>query len=90
MELLFSVIALIVLAVLAVRYGHDSRTGIQSKEQELAWFGMQWPEFRGVPVIRTARPVGMGRRVRRVLARGLLALADWLSPGTPSALARRA
>jgi hypothetical protein len=85
MELLLSVVALIVLAVLAMRYGHDSRTGIQSKEHQLACFGMTWPGGVPVPLVR---PLSRRRRVRRKLARGLLALADWLSPGTPAQLAR--
>jgi hypothetical protein len=83
MELLFSVVVLIVFAVLAVRYGHDSREVIQSKEAQLAWFGMQWPAGRTMPSVR---PLSRRRRVRRRVARALLALAEWLSPGTPAAL----
>jgi hypothetical protein len=83
MELVFIVIALIVFAVLAVRYGHDSREVIQSKEAQLAWFGMQWPAGRPTPLVRQ---LSRTRRVRRHLARALLALAEWLSPGTPAAL----
>jgi len=86
MELLFSVLMLIVFAVLAVRYGYDSREGMQSKEHELACFGMQWPEFRGMPVVRRVQAISRRRRARRALARKLLALADWLAPGTPARL----
>jgi len=85
MELLFCVATLVILALLAVRYGHDSRDTMHSKEQELACFGMAWPG--GVPV-PLARPVSRRRRLRRKLALALLAFAEWLSPGTPAALAR--
>lgn len=85
MELLFSVISLIVLGLLAVRYGHDSRDTIPSKEQQLACFGMAWPGGAPVPLVR---PVSRRKRVRRKLALALLAFAEWLSPGTPAALAR--
>ena len=80
MELLFSVVVLIVLAFLAVRYGHDSRGAIQSKEHELACFGMAWSGGAPLPL---ARPLSRRRRVRRKLALGLLAFADWLSPEAP-------
>ena len=88
MEFLVSVLVLIVLAVLALRYGHDSRDMMQSKEQQLACFGMQWPAYGGVPVPRPVKRLGQRRRVQRRVARGLLALAEWLSPGTPASLAR--
>lgn len=84
MELLISVLLLILLAVLAVRFGYDSREGIQSKEAELARLGMNWPGGLPIPLVR---PVRFRRRVRRLLARQLLALADWLSPGVPAARA---
>jgi len=80
MELLFSVIVLIVLAFLAVRYGYDSRGVIQSKEHELACFGMAWPDDVPLPLVR---PLSRRRRLRRKLALGLLAFADWLSPEAP-------
>jgi hypothetical protein len=79
MELLLGVTALVVLAVLAPRFGYDSREGIQSKEVELARFGMQWPGRDGA---RVARPPSLRRRVRRQIARALLALGDKLYPGS--------
>jgi hypothetical protein len=82
MELLVFVLFLIVVAVLSLRFGYDSRKTVQSKEAELAWFGMQWPAT--LPV----RPLSRIRRLRRGLARALIALADWLSPGTPARVAR--
>jgi hypothetical protein len=85
MELLFSVFLLIGFALLAVRYGYDSRDTIHSKEEELACFGMAWPGGVPMPLVR---PVSRRRRVRRKLALALLAFAEWLSPGTPAALAR--
>ena len=85
MEILFCIGLLIGLAVLSVQFGHDSREGIQSKEQELACFGMAWPGGMPLPLVR---PMSRRRRVRRKLALGLLAFAEWLSPGTPAALAR--
>jgi hypothetical protein len=82
MELLVFVFLLIVVAVLSLRFGYDSRKTAQSKEAELAWFGMQWPATPSV------RAMPRTRRLRRGLARMLIALADWLSPGTPARLAR--
>ena len=40
MEVLFFVIALVVMAMLAVRFGHDSRESAYSKEEESANFGV--------------------------------------------------
>jgi len=85
MELLLCVGLLITLAVLALRYGHDSRDTIHSKEQQLACFGMAWPGGVPMPLVR---PLSRRRRVRRKLALALLAFAEWVSPGTPAALAR--
>jgi hypothetical protein len=82
MELVVFVLFLIVIAVLALRFGYDSRPMAQSKEAELACFGMQWPAKPRV------RPMSRVRRLRRRLAKTLIALADWLSPGTPARLAR--
>ncbi len=85
MALLGLVFLLVVLAFLAERFGTDSRDVLQSKEMELASFGMEWPG-PGVPLpLRPARP---RRRLRGAIARGLLAIAEWLSPGTPARLAR--
>ena len=36
---------LLVLALLAVRYGHDSRDGLPSKERDLATYGVTWRDL---------------------------------------------
>jgi hypothetical protein len=84
MDMMFVFLGLVVLGVLALRYGYDSRERFQSKEQELACFGMQWPEFQGRPLARPVRRLGIQGRVRRAVARKLLALADWLAPAPPA------
>jgi hypothetical protein len=43
MELVVILGLLLVLAVAAPRWGHDSRTGVRSKEQKLAAAGLRWP-----------------------------------------------
>jgi hypothetical protein len=78
MDLLFSTLILIVLAILAVRFGYDSRDGFQSNEEQLARLGMSWGNGLPIPLVRRRR------RVRRALARALFALAEWLSPGLPA------
>jgi hypothetical protein len=80
MDLVLVVIGLIVLNVLALRYGHDSRENLQSKEQELACFGMKWPAYDVKLVERY--------RVRRRIARMLYALANRLSPEVSKSPAR--
>ena len=42
MEVLVITFGFILLALLALRYGYDSRSNYQSKEEELASFGMVW------------------------------------------------
>jgi hypothetical protein len=78
--LIVSVLALVVFGILAMRFGYDSRETVQSNEMELARLGVKWTE----PI----RPAGRVRRARRFAALKLLALAEWLAPGAPAALAR--
>jgi len=80
MELLVFVAALVLLGGLALRFGHDSRRTVSSKEEELAALGMTW----GLP----ARPILYPRRqnrirahaLRHLAASALFGLAAWLSP----------
>lgn len=89
MVLLGLVVFLIVLAILAERFGYDSREGMQSKEAELACFGMEWPGSAvPLPMPVLERPTTRRRRVRRALASRLYVVAEWLSPGTSASLAR--
>jgi hypothetical protein len=76
MGLLIYVIALVILDVLALRFGYDSREMAQSKEQELARFGVKWTD----PI--KVRRAGLVRRARRRVARKLYDAAEWLSPGS--------
>jgi len=69
---------LVLLGILALKFGYDSREVAQSKELELASLGVNWTE----PIVAPKR-VGRVRRVRRRVARALYALAEWLSPGIP-------
>jgi hypothetical protein len=39
-EIVVVIVALLLLAILSQRYGHDSRPGAESKEQEIARFGI--------------------------------------------------
>lgn len=54
MEVLVTIAALATFAWLAVRFGHDSRDGFQSKEQSLTSFGVTWPQSH--TLTRTADP----------------------------------
>ncbi len=45
MEAILILALFVGLAVLSIRYGHDSRDGIGSKEQELASYGVTWSEL---------------------------------------------
>ena len=50
MELIVFVIALCILAVLAQRFGHDSRMPADSKEQTLAELGLRLEVQSGAPL----------------------------------------
>lgn len=56
MELLIAVLGLVALAVLAVRYGHDSRDGLMTEERELARRGVTWDDLATGPVNGSGRP----------------------------------
>lgn len=45
MEAILILVLFVSLAVLSMCYGHDSRDGIGSKEQELASYGVTWSEL---------------------------------------------
>jgi len=74
MELLVTLIGFGALALLAPRFGYDSREKMQSNEEELACHGYRWGAALPRP-LRAPR-----RRVRRALARALYNLAAWLNP----------
>ena len=89
MEILIVFIGLCALAVLSVRYGYDSRATAYSKEEEFARDGMVWDAHlwhlddlrREAAMWRLNRDVKPApRRVRRLIAEGLRALAHWLNP----------
>ena len=40
------VLALVALGMLSMRFGHDSRGGPRSKEEQLAAYGMSWEDLR--------------------------------------------
>lgn len=46
MELFLVVGFFAALAVAAPRFGHDSRIGLRSREQELAAAGVRWPGWK--------------------------------------------
>lgn len=75
MELLAIVLFCLVVAILAPRFGYDSRERMQSNEEQLACYGLTW----GAALPRSLRqPRGGG--LRHTLARPLYALAAWLNP----------
>jgi len=76
MGLLVFLLVLVIVDVVAVRFGYDSRDMAQSKELELARFGVKWTD--PIKVHRAS----VVRRVRRRMARKLYAVAEWLSPGS--------
>lgn len=89
MEILIIFIGLCALAFLSVRYGYDSRATPYSKEEEFARGGMIWDAHlshledlrREAALWRLNRHVTPPpRRVRRRIAEGLRALAQWLNP----------
>lgn len=56
-ELMIFVVALCILGVLAIRFGHDSRLPVSSKEQDLANLGLSWrssdqPDENTIPDMR--------------------------------------
>ena len=46
MELLFALTPLLILAVIAPRWGYDSRATLYSDEQRLAFLGLVWVTAR--------------------------------------------
>jgi hypothetical protein len=64
------------LALLAGRFGHDSRETPYSKEEQLAALGVAWGP---PPPVRPDRRRRL-RRLRRALAAALVYLADRLDP----------
>jgi hypothetical protein len=84
MDLLVIFCLLIALAVFAPIFGYDSRDKIQSKEEQLAWLGMRWSAStrysRNAAAVRATRVAAARRFLRRTTARGLRAIAAWLSP----------
>lgn len=70
MEAIGVIGALVLLGILAVRFGADSRYGIRSKEEQLAARGLTWEDLWPEQVHsapRAPRHVGMGGQ-RRVLS----------------------
>lgn len=45
MEVLIAIGVLAFVALLASRFGHDSRDGFESKERSLAGYGMTWTDL---------------------------------------------
>lgn len=45
MEFLLILTLFVAFGLLATRYGYDSRDGARSREQELASYGVVWPEL---------------------------------------------
>ncbi len=45
MEMLIAIALLAGVALLASRFGHDSRDGFESKERNLASYGMTWDDI---------------------------------------------
>jgi hypothetical protein len=78
MEILLVVGGLLGLAILAMRFGYDSRDGVRSEEQVLATFGFTWDRTPRGPHQPPRRQRAYALRHR--LAVGLNVLADWLYP----------
>jgi hypothetical protein len=55
--LIGTTLLLLVLAVLALRYGVDSRAGLRTKEQRLAAYGFVWAARAGEQQLVRALPV---------------------------------
>jgi hypothetical protein len=73
MEALVPLALLCTLAILATRWGYDSRDSVRSKEQELASLGLTWG-------LSTATSRRRGVWFRGRLAAMLTGLATWLDP----------
>lgn len=59
MEVFFAFTALVVFAIVALRFGRDSREGFRSSEHELAGYGVTWDDLGPsdfVPVVRPPYP----------------------------------
>lgn len=91
MELLIIVAGLCLLAILALRFGSDSRPRAYSEEEHYARLGMTWDaaqlhllDLRHDAALwrmaQLAAKPDRPRRWRRAAARGLRGLAAWLSP----------
>ena len=91
MELLIMVAGLCLLAILALRFGSDSRPRAYSDEEHYARLGMTWDAAQlhlldlrhDAALWRMAQRASTPRRAgrwRRVAARSLRGLAAWLSP----------
>ena len=63
MEVLVVCALLVILVVLALRFGYDSRPAIQSKETELACFGMTW-DTASIRLAELRREAADERRLR--------------------------
>jgi len=58
--LIGTALLLLALAVLALRYGVDSRTGLRTEEQWLAAYGFVWAARASEHKRSAARPAGRG------------------------------
>ncbi len=56
MEMLIAMALLSAVALLAVRFGHDSRDGYESKERSLASYGMTWADTHAASATIDPRP----------------------------------
>jgi hypothetical protein len=85
MELLVVFGAFIALAVLALRFGQDSRDGIRSQEEILALRGVRWDRMaehspaEPISVMPGVRARGLARSCYAAIAHGLRSLGQGLS-----------
>ncbi len=56
MEMLIAIALLAAVALLASRCGHDSRDGFESKERNLASYGMTWDDIHAATATNDSRP----------------------------------
>ncbi len=56
MEMLIAIALLAAVALLASRFGHDSRDGFESKERNLASYGMTWDDIHPATATHESRP----------------------------------